>query len=74
MSVLVIGGGMCMGQMTGSTDTKAERPKDRPLGPPDVLATIYHFLGIDPRQQFPNHAGRPLAILPTGEPIRELLS
>jgi hypothetical protein len=37
------------------------------------MATTYQFLGIDPRQEFVDHSGRPLAILPNGEPIGELV-
>lgn len=74
MSVVFSGGGLRMGQVIGSSDARAERPLDRPLRPVDVLATIYRFLGIDPAIQFRNHAGRPLAVLPEGEPIAELSS
>jgi uncharacterized protein (DUF1501 family) len=73
MSALVSGGGMRMGQVIGSTTARGEGPKDRPLGPVDILATIYRFLGIDTTQQFRDHTGRPHPILPEGEPIRELL-
>jgi hypothetical protein len=73
MSMLVSGGGMRMGQVIGSTTSKGEWPRDRPLRPTDVLTTLYHFLGIDPRQEFRDHGGRPLAILPEGERIRELV-
>ena len=61
-----------MGQIIGATDARAERPQTRPLSPADVLATLYRFLGIDPRQELVDFTGRPLAILPDGEPIREL--
>lgn len=73
MSVLVSGGGLRMGQVVGATDARAERPKERPLAPTDLLATIYACLGIDWKQEFPDFTGRPLAILPGGEPIAELL-
>jgi uncharacterized protein (DUF1501 family) len=73
MSVLLAGGGMKMGQVIGSTDDKGARPKDRPLHPNDVLATLYKHLGIDHSQAFVNPAGRPIPLLPHGEPISELL-
>jgi uncharacterized protein (DUF1501 family) len=72
MSVL-LAGGLTMGQVIGSTDEKGARPKDRPLHPNDVLATIYKHLGIDTTQTFINAAGRPIPILPHGEAIGELL-
>ena len=36
-----------MGQVVGSTNSKGEHPKERPLTPKDMLATIYRHLGID---------------------------
>ncbi len=72
MSVVLAGGGLKVGQVIGSTNDKGERPKDRPLHPNDVLATIYKVLGIDPARAFVNPAGRPIPILPHGEPIAEL--
>lgn len=72
-SALVSGGGLQMGQVVGATNSKAEYPAERPLTPQDLLATIYRHLQIDPSQSFNDHAGRPIPILPHGEPIRELL-
>jgi hypothetical protein len=73
MSLLVAGGGMRVGQVVGSTDSKGAHPKDRPLSPNDLWATMYNHLGIDPERTFPDHTGRPMPILPDGEPIRELV-
>jgi uncharacterized protein (DUF1501 family) len=72
-SALVSGGGFRMGQVIGATNAKAEYPTVRPYSPQDLLATIYHHLGIDPNRQFVDFMGRPVAILPHGNPIRELL-
>lgn len=72
MSMLVAGGGMRTGQIIGSTTKKGERPKDRPLTPNDLWATVYKHLGIDSEATFPDHAGRPQLILPFGKPITEL--
>jgi hypothetical protein len=72
MSILMAGGGMPMGQVIGSTTSKGEEPRDRRFHPCDVLATWYHFLGIDPTRTLPDRTGRPIALLPRGEPIREL--
>jgi hypothetical protein len=73
ISVVMAGGGLRGGQVVGATNERGEHPTDRPLTPPDILATMYHVLGIDPKEEFPNHEGRPIAILRTGEPIRELI-
>ena len=73
MSVLVAGGGMQTGQVVGSTTAKGERPKERRLDPNDLLATIYRHLGIDSAEMVPDTSGRPLPLIPFGEPISELL-
>lgn len=73
MSFLVSGGGMKTGQVIGQTNSRGEEPKDRPLTPNDLWATVYRHLGIDYTKTFPDHTGRPMHILPFGEPIEELL-
>jgi hypothetical protein len=70
---LLIGGGLKMGQVIGETDERGERAKGRPLNPRNVLATLYHALGIDPAMTFPNHSGRPTYLLDDREPIEALL-
>lgn len=72
MSILVSGGGMPMGQVIGATDHQAARPSSRPLDPHDILATIYHHLGIDHTAEFPDPRGRPIP-LTRGTPISELV-
>ena len=73
MSVLVSGGRLRTGQVVGSTNARAEVPQSRPLDPNDLLATIYRFLGINPEEAIPDGRGRPMPILPYGEPIGELI-
>jgi hypothetical protein len=74
MSVLVSGGGLRTGQVVGSTNARGEHPKDRPLTPNDLWATMFRHLGIDwANTSFPDHQGRPMPILPDGEPIAELI-
>ena len=73
MSLLISGGGMRTGQIIGSTNSKGENPKDHPLTPNDLWATVYRHLGIDTELTFPDYSGRPMPILPFGEPIQELL-
>ncbi len=72
-SALIAGGGLRMGQVVGATNSKAEYPAERPLHPQDLLATIYHHLGINHRHEFPDFSGRPIPVLSYGEPIRELV-
>src|SRR5581483_1621840 len=73
MSVLVSGGGFQVGQVIGSTNSRGEHPKDRPLTPNDLWATMFRHLGIDhAHTSFLDHSGRPMPILPYGSPIAEL--
>ncbi len=73
MFCLLGGGGIQGGRIVGSTNRLGEAPKDRPLEPCDIHATIYHTLGIDPHQNFLNHSGRPVPAIDRGEVIAELL-
>ncbi len=73
MSALVAGGGLKMGQAIGATNARAEYPKDRPVSVPQVLATLYRAMGIDPSRTFVNGNGRPMYILDEREPIAELI-
>ncbi len=70
---IVAGGGLRMGQVVGETDARAERAKGRPYTPQNVLATIYHVLGIDPARAFPDYQGRPMHLLDDREKIQELI-
>ena len=71
---LLYGGGLNMGQVVGSTNRLGESPQDRPVTYQDLLATIYDSLGINLAQTFIDDAGRPVPLLPAGQPIRELIS
>jgi hypothetical protein len=71
---LLFGGGMDVGQVIGSTDKLGGSAASRPVHYQDVLATVYHNLGIDPHAFIRDKADRPVFILPpTAEPIRELI-
>src|SRR5436190_1443283 len=48
MFCLMGGGGVKGGVVVGSTDAKGERPKDRPVTPCNIHATVYEILGVDP--------------------------
>ncbi len=70
---LFAGGGLRMGQVIGATDRLAAQAKSEPYGPQNVLATVYHALGIDPEWTLPGHDGRPLRLLDDGRPIAPLV-
>jgi uncharacterized protein (DUF1501 family) len=71
--VLFAGGGLKMGQVIGATDARAERVKGKAVTPQNVLATLYHVLGIDPSLTFPDLSGRPMYVLDDQTPIAELV-
>ena len=73
MCALASGGGMRMGQVIGATNSRGEFPSEHPLTPQDLLATVYCHLGIDSRHEFRDFSGRPIPILSSGQPIRELV-
>ncbi len=73
MFCLIGGGGVRGGQVIGSTDRLGESPKDRPIRPGDIHATMFHSLGIDPKTTFADHSGRPLTAVEEGNVIGELV-
>ena len=56
---LVAGAGIPGGMLYGESDENGSSPKEKPVHPNDLLATIYHTLGIDPHQEIFNHLGQP---------------
>lgn len=74
MSVFLSGGGLAMGQVVGATSAKAEEPIERAMDSNCLLATLYRRFGIDATRAYLDRSGRPLPILPSGEPIRELVA
>ena len=72
-SALFAGGGMKVGQVIGSTDSIAGEAKNEPVAYPNVIATVYNNLGIDPHSMVYDVSGRPNPIMPsTVEPIAKL--
>jgi hypothetical protein len=74
MSVLVAGGGLRPGIVVGSSNARGEVPRERPLTPQDLIATLYHKLGLDPETTFTDRLNRPIPIVPHGaQAIHELV-
>jgi hypothetical protein len=70
--VLFAGGGLQVGQVIGETDARAERARSGSITFQNVMATIYHVLGIDPETRLTDFNGRPQYLLEEREPIAEL--
>ena len=72
-AIALAGGGVQGGRVIGASNERAERPATTPFGPADLMATIYHGMGIDPEREFLTPEGRPVPIVPgTGRVISEL--
>jgi uncharacterized protein (DUF1501 family) len=69
-STVFIGGGAAKGKVVGRIDRIAGSVQETPVSPKDVLATMYHLLGIDPETLIKDRLGRPIAIAGEGK-VRE---
>jgi uncharacterized protein (DUF1501 family) len=71
---IMAGGGMQTGQVIGSTDRYAGEATSRPVHYQDVIATLYHNMGIDPHAvTITDPTGRPQYLVDHGQVIRELV-
>jgi hypothetical protein len=71
---LLTGGGVRAGHVHGVTDKQAGYPVDHPVSPADLVATVYHLLGIDPHTTVPDRVGRPVPIAQGGEVVTGVLA
>jgi uncharacterized protein (DUF1501 family) len=70
-SILFAGSKVKGGQVIGSSNKMGAEPKDRPVSPAEVAASVYKGLGIDLNTRLPGPENRPLPIT-EAEPIDEL--
>lgn len=56
---LMAGGPIARGAVYGKSDATASSPAENPVHPIELLATVYHALGIDPATMVNNHLGQP---------------
>lgn len=67
------GGGVQGGRVVGKSDPIGGFPAERPVGPPEIVATIFKGLGFDHTGHIPGPSGRPFPLVDFGhEPIDEL--
>jgi hypothetical protein len=66
-SVVVAGGGFQGGQVVGASDARGEAVAERPVYPPDLIASLYELLGIDPEGPLPNPRGLQVRVMPAAE-------
>lgn len=72
-SIAALGAGVTKGATYGSSDKIGAYPSLNPVTPPDVMATLFHSLGVDPSGHFQDSQNRPVPIT-TGKPILGLFS
>ncbi len=70
-SAVLAGGGVRGGQLYGASDKPAAYVKDNPVAPEDLLATIYHAMGITPDLEIHDRENRPHRIC-DGRPVTAL--
>ena len=74
-SAIFAGGGIARGNVVGATDSYASEVAKRPVSPKDVLATMYHLLGINPHGMLHDRTGRQIPIVPdTNGVVTEMLA
>ncbi len=72
-SVLLAGGGLQGGRIVGASEKWGGGVQERLVTPLDLLATIYHTLGVPLDTHYEDSSGRPTSIVGGGQPIQELL-
>jgi hypothetical protein len=58
-TALIAGAGVARGALYGRSDATGSSPSDSPVHPTQIVATIYHALGIDPHTMVMNHLNQP---------------
>jgi hypothetical protein len=73
-SLLMAGGGIKAGHVHGASDRIGARPSRNPVTPGDIVATMYHCLGVEPDTEMHDRLARPFPLVPAGSVIREVLA
>ncbi len=72
-TLALAGGGLNVGRVIGESTAKAEAPATTPITPQDLMATVFHVLGISHDVHFEDPSGRPVPMLADGRTIPELV-
>jgi hypothetical protein len=72
-TAVLAGGGVKRGHVHGRSDETASAPVEDPVHPTDLLATIYHAVGIDPETMVMNHLDQPRELV-KGRPVLDLFA
>src|SRR5262249_26351940 len=72
-SIVLAGGGCKKGCVHGASDPTGGEPESDPLTVPDLAATLYHQIGVDPQKILLAPGNRPIAIVKDGTVQQGLL-
>jgi len=72
-TLALAGGGLKMGKVVGESSAKVEVPKSTPITPQDLMATVFHVLGLPRDLHYKDPTGRPVPMVVSGKPIAELV-
>lgn len=73
-TVMLAGGGVRQGFVYGASDRTGSVPAELPTTPGDVIATIYHLLGVPHTTQILDSLGRPHEVVPQARILREIFA
>jgi uncharacterized protein (DUF1501 family) len=72
--LMMAGGGIKGGHVFGASDKIGARPSSNPVTPADIVATIYHCLGIPKTLELRDSLNRPYVLVPWGDVIADVLA
>jgi uncharacterized protein (DUF1501 family) len=70
-TALIAGAGIKRGESYGMSDDTGSAPKENPVHPTDLLATVYYALGVDPAMEVLNDLNQPRPLV-KGQPLLNL--
>ena len=70
-TAVMAGGGVARGAVYGKSDKTGSSPAEDPVHPTQLLATVYHAMGIEPHTMVNNHLGQPRELV-QAEPVLKL--
>ena len=73
-SVVLAGGGTRPGIVHGASNLTASEPESGAMSARDLLATVYHLVGIVADKELMAPGERPVEIVKNGQVVRELLA
>src|SRR6516165_2593124 len=72
-TLALAGGGLKMGQVVGESNSRVEVPRTTPITPQDLMAPVFHVLGLPQDLHYKDPTGRPAPMISGGKPIAELV-